>query len=152
MGDQATGDLEPAEQRLRRIGKDLRGKVRRDVDRQIGRIRQHQIDGAAVSRGQRLEQIAGPDVDREPKPLCVLTGEGYGIFGDVRRHDPRAGMFVGDRERHRAGPGAEIHHAGHPGAPEELEPDLHQDLGLGPGDEHPGPHREREAAEPLFTR
>ena len=61
-------------------------------------------------------------------------------------------MFVGYRQGDGAGPGTEIHHVRRRGVVEEFERDVHEDLRLGPGDEHPGAHREHQMAEALLAR
>jgi len=56
------------------------------------------------------------------------------------------------RQRDGAGTGAEVHDDGRPLAGDRGEPPVHEQLGLRPRHEHPGPHRQQQVTERRGTR
>ena len=89
-----------------------------------------------------LEQL-----DREAGARCVLARQRERVGRDVDRGHTRAGMLVCDRERDRAGPGADVEHRRSVEAAQVRERTLDHDLGLGPRDQRPPVDRQRQPPE-----
>ena len=88
-----------------------------------------------------------PQQDGQAGPLDVLGRERQRPPGHVHGGHPRVRLLVGERERDRAGPGADVEHLRLVPVAQELEAALDELLRLGPRHERPLVGREREAAE-----
>src|SRR5919108_2161338 len=94
----------------------------------VRRVRDEEVERA----GEPREEVALDELDAafEPGPRAVLRGELERARRVVGRDDARGRMLVGDRERDRARPDADVEHTRLAGAGEQLEAALDEHLRL----------------------
>ena len=120
-------------------------RQRRDLDGpDVRRVRHDQVPAFA---GEPCEEIVAPELDVDTRALHVLAGEGERVLRHVDAGHAGPRVLVGDRERDRARPGADVEHARRVGAVQQRQAPLDDRLGLGTRDERPPVDGQREPAE-----
>ena len=133
------------EKRGRRLELD---HLRREPVALVGaHVRRVRDDEVPRPRREPVEQVVWLQLDGETGARGVLAGEPERVLGDVDAGHPCPWVLVGDRERDRPGAGADVEHGWRLCSVEQCQAALHDDLGLGPGDQSAPVDRERQPAE-----
>ena len=105
------------------------------LGRDVGRVRDDEVEGPSQARDEVAEHELHAILERGAR--AVLRRESERVRRDVGRHDPRAVVLVGDRERDRARAGADVEDERLRRRPRDVvECALDDGLGLRAGYEH----------------
>ncbi len=137
----------PGDEGVARLEAELRGRGLEAGRRQVRRVGGDDVEAPA---GDRREAVRGQPLDVQPEPLPVGAGAGERGRGPLERRHPQRRALVGEGEGDRAAAGAPVEdgRSGRRG----VQGPLHQQLGLGPGDEHLGAHLHPQAPERPLAR
>ncbi len=115
---------------LAHLGVEPRQVARGDV----GRVGQDRVEAAPCDA---IQQVALHELHLQPQPLRIGPGDGKRARRDVGGRDPRPGQLGGNRQGDGAGAGADVQHPRLLDTLEQRQRPLDDQLGLGPGHQHP---------------